>query len=195
MIVCFTNWNKTHSRERRKTNICKNLHQTPIWAELEHFKPWDKKQRSEWFTGLDGKVRMSVNTGLVVIKCQDGETESKRASGQLQSWDKMIAVATENTAAGKAWRFPEWRGRWRYVPSRLTFLEMRQRAWRQTRKRRLIYRCFCRLRLLGREDEGQRSFVHGQMAPCLLKEEQRKNGDKRWSHRGTWPFYACEAWW
>lgn len=60
----------------------------------------------------------------------------------------------------------------------------------------------CLVKLVGWEDVGQRSFVHGQMAPCLLKEGQRKNGDKRWSHRERClpfrklgPFYACEALW
>lgn len=85
---------------------------------------------------------------------------------------------------GKAWRFLEWQSRWRYLPSWLTFLEMMRSAWRQTRKRQLIYRYFCLVRKLGWEDKG-----HRQMAPCLLKEEQRKNGDKRWSHKEScFPF-------
>lgn len=104
-----------------------------------------------------------------------------------------MKAAAENTAVGlrsssfvsPAWKsltFPRVTGQVK-IFAIVADIPRNERAWQQTRKRQLLYRYLCLVRLLGWEDEGQRSFVHGQMAPCLLKEEQRKNGDKRWSHR------------
>lgn len=122
-----------------------------------------------------------------MIKRQDGEAESKR--GQLQSWDKMKAVAAQRQSKTllwafwaaalslppeKAWRFPEWQGRWRYLPLWLTFLEMMQNAWRQTRKRRLIYRYFCLVRLLGGRTRGSALLSTGRWLLVFLKKSRER---------------------
>lgn len=97
-------------------------------------------------------------------------------------WAAALSLPSE-----RAWCFPEWQGRWGYLPLWLIFPEKMHTCvvWGDRRGRDDLYiDISASWGLWGWEDERQRSFVRGQMAPCLFKEEQWKNGHKRWSHRG-----------